>query len=147
MAVLAIGPRMPFDIPSKRTIGGRLSFPFRRALLALVLLGMTRVVVCHVLFPGWSTFDAILGTIHVAGQSFLCLTTTAYLLQIQLSNVINITPGSYLMPPLIAVSVLTISAFVLVQTTHPNVYCLGHVAEALSCCEVLRYRHCKPIIP
>jgi hypothetical protein len=136
VAALAVCPRMPSDDPDKLTIGGRLSFPFRRALLSLVLLGMVRVLFCHTLFPGLVSLDAILGTIHVVGQSFLCL-TTAYLLQVQLSNVININPGSSLMPLLTAVAVLTILAFALAQTIHPNYYCLEHLAEALSCYGVL----------
>ena len=71
VALLAVGPRMPFDKPSEIGVGGRLSYPFRRALLVLVALGATRVIFCHILFPSWSLCDALLGTIHVVGQSFL----------------------------------------------------------------------------
>uniref|UniRef100_A0A7S2UNU4 Uncharacterized protein n=1 Tax=Attheya septentrionalis TaxID=420275 RepID=A0A7S2UNU4_9STRA len=142
VAALAVGPRMPFDNPDTLSIGGRLSFPFRRGLLGLVVLGIVRVIVCHILFPDLSSslLDAILGTIHVVGQSFLCL-TTAYLLQVQLSTVINISPGRSLISLLVAVIVLTILAFVLAHTIHPNYYCLEHVAEALSCYGVLQTLH------
>ena len=71
------------------------------------------------------------------GQSFLCL-TTSYLLQVQLSNVINITPGRSLQPILIGVALLTSSASALAYVVHPNLYCLEHLAEALSCYGVLQ---------
>ena len=140
VATLAVGPRMPFDKPNELAIGGRLSYPFRRSLLGLVILGAIRVVLCHIFFPGWSMLDAVLGTVHVVGQSFLCL-TTAYLLQVQLSNVINISPGSSLMSILIAVTILTILAPILASQIHPNFQSLEHVAEALSCHGVLSTLH------
>ena len=136
VAVLAVGPRMPFDKPHELSIGGRLSFPYRCALLGLVALGMIRVVVCHIVFPSFSSLDAVLGTIHVVGKSFLCL-TTAYLLQVQLSAVINISPGNSLMTILIVVSILTVLAPILASTIHPNYQSLEHIAEALSCFGVL----------
>ena len=140
VAALAVGPRMPFDKPNELAIGGRLSHPFRRALLGLVVLGAIRVVFCHILFPSWSLLDAVLGTIHVVGQSFLCL-TTAYLLQCQLSSVINISPGKSLMNVLVSVTVLTILAPILANKLHPNFQSLEHIAEALSCHGVLGTLH------
>mmetsp|Transcript_3233 Transcript_3233/g.9195 ORF Transcript_3233/g.9195 Transcript_3233/m.9195 type:complete len:310 (+) Transcript_3233:1175-2104(+) len=134
VATLAVAPRMPFD--DARTVGGKLSFPFRRALLALVAIGMFRVVVCHILFPGLSSLDAILGTTHVIGQSFLCL-TTAYLLQLQLSQVINITPGSSLTTVLVSVAMLTLMGEIGSSTVHPNLSSLVHLAQALSSYGVL----------
>ena len=138
VAALTIGPRMPSDDTDKVfSIGGRLSHPFRRALLALVVLGLFRTVVCHMLYPNLVYLDAILSTIHVVGQSFLCL-TTAYLLQVQLSDVINITPGRSLMNILFLVAILSAIAQIMAKCVHPNWYCLEHIAEALSCYGVLQ---------
>jgi len=135
VALLAVAPRMPFD--SNGTIGGKLSFPFRRALLLLVAVGVTRVLVCHIFFPGQIFLDNLLGIVHVVGQSFLCL-TTAYILQLRLSQVINITPGASLMPVLVAIAVIAPLGAVLAHTAHPNFWSLVNIAKASSCYVVLQ---------
>ena len=111
VAAVAVLPRVPSDTLSSSTrVGGRLSHPFRRALLWLVAIGFVRNISCH-LWLAMSHMtngseattttsssslltiaDAILGTTQVVGQNFLCL-TTAYLLQCQLATVINIEGG------------------------------------------------------
>ena len=81
VAFLATGPRMPFDPPflksGRSCIGGKLSHPFRRALLGLVVLGMIRILICHVLFSRTlnktiQILDELFSTIEIVGQSFLC---------------------------------------------------------------------------
>ena len=49
IVALAILPRMPLD--DVETIGGDLSHPFRKALLGLVIIGVIRVLGCHVYHP------------------------------------------------------------------------------------------------
>ena len=132
------------------TIGGKLSYPFRRALLALISIGMIRVICFHVLIqPSLDddqssnnkvvvVFDATFATIHVIGQSFLCL-TTAYLLQCQLVNYINIDPnygnkpGRNLVPYLCVIGGLTILGSIGSNVLNPNLWCLVNLAEAVSC--------------
>mmetsp|Transcript_44806 Transcript_44806/g.136796 ORF Transcript_44806/g.136796 Transcript_44806/m.136796 type:complete len:320 (-) Transcript_44806:102-1061(-) len=143
IAAVAILPRIPSDPPGTLCVGGRLSHPFRRALIGLIAIGFVRVVGFHLYHPD-STFlravDAFLGTVHVAGQSFLCL-TTAYILQCQLSSVVNIeggAPGRSLVPALAIVLVLTGAGAILSATWHPNAWCLVNLAEAYSCLPVLK---------
>lgn len=150
VACTAIVPRLPSDDRNVYSIGGRLSGPFRRALVALVTIGILRVSVCHFLFPfaaddnnnsttPTTTFfhavDGILDAIQVVGQSFLCL-TTAYLLQCKLSNYINIeggAPGRSLIPTLVVVFLSTVVASILSKSSHAQWACLSNLGEALSC--------------
>ena len=144
IAAVAVLPRMPSDT-QRWTIGGRLSFPFRRALLILVAISLFRVVCFHVISIDSTSLyllelDAALGTVHVIGQTFLCL-TTAYLLQRQLSNYINIegsAPGRNLVPFLFGVSCLTIIGSLGSNTFHTGWGCLTNLAEAISCYPVLK---------
>jgi len=167
IAAVAILPRMPGDSSvSNYSIGGKLSYPFRRALIGLVCVGWIRVLGCHVLFSSAlmgetdGTFsssinnnsavsmiklvDAMLGTIHVVGQTFLCL-TTAYLLQRQLSDFVNVDValerqflgGSSLPASLVIVSLLTFGGAFLSELSPPNYWCLVNLAEAYSCFPVL----------
>ena len=143
VAFLAVGPRMPFDSTNKSYIGGNLSYPFRRALLGLVVLGFTRIFICHILFSKSTTnntiriIDELFDTIHVIGQSFLCL-TTAYLLERQLSTVINILPGASLFQIFVVVVMLTPLGIMLAYMTgNTKFQALSHVAEAISCYGVL----------
>ena len=160
VAAMAILPRMPSDHifdnddhddgrqcrSNMRTIGGKLSYPFRRALLALISVGMIRVLCFHVILPLDDdqsnnkvvvVLDATLATIHVIGQSFLCL-TTAYLLQCQLVNYINIDPnnnnkpGRNLVPYLCVIGCLTILGSIGSNVLNPNLWCLVNLAEAVS---------------
>lgn len=147
IAAVAVLPRMPSDT-EQWTIGGRLSFPFRRALLFLIGISLARLFCFHVVIAlDDSTrgilvaMDAALETVHVIGQTFLCL-TTAYLLQRQLSNYINIeggAPGRNLVPFLIVISCLTA-----VGSLGSNLFgavgwnCWTNLAEAISCYPVLK---------
>lgn len=143
IAAIAIVPRMPSD-KHPWTIGGRLSFPFRRALIGLVIIGLLRVICFHTV-PIDSNqlllaLDAIFGTINVIGQSFLCL-TTPYLLQRQLSNYINIeggAPGRNLVPFLVAVCFLAIAGSLFSNIFNPGWACLINVAEGISCYPVIK---------
>jgi hypothetical protein len=84
--------------------------------------------------------DGIFGTIHVVGQSFLCL-TTAYLLQRQLANYINLegdAPGRNLVPYLLGVSGLTVAGALGSRVIDPSCLCLVNLAEALSYYPVLQ---------
>lgn len=145
IAAIAILPRMPFDDDDFLTIGGNVSYPFRRALLGLIFIGIIRVIGCHFLpqnpdAPFFKTMDSMLGTIHVVGQSFLCL-TTAYLLQRQLCQHINIeggVPGRSLIPALIIITLLTMTGSILSATIHSNWWCLVNIAEAYSTLPVLK---------
>mmetsp|Transcript_8392 Transcript_8392/g.13888 ORF Transcript_8392/g.13888 Transcript_8392/m.13888 type:complete len:299 (-) Transcript_8392:112-1008(-) len=142
VAAVAIAPRMPSDdnlFPSF-SVGGRLSFPFRRALVFLVCLGVIRVLVCHVHHPNsmqLAAIDGVLGTVHVVGQSFLCL-ATAYLLECKLENYINIEPGRSLLPVLVLILTLTVLGAALSAFVHPNYWSLVNLAEAASCLPVLK---------
>lgn len=142
IAAVAILPRMPSD-ESNCTVGGKLSYPFRRALLGLTMIGIIRTIGFHLHHPNsvfLRTLDVALGTLHVVGQSFLCL-TTAYILQCQLSNFINIeggTPGRSLVPALVIVLILAILGAALSEVVHPNFWCLVNLAEAYSCFPVLK---------
>lgn len=157
IAAIAVIPRMPFEGSNNnygsssnscmagRSIGGRLSNPFRKVMLFLVAIGLVRVVGCHLhLTPDSTTLlvtDTVLGTIHVVGQSFLCL-TTAYILQKQLAQYINIPggrPGKSLVPFLGIIFVL--AALGSIATTffqRHNSWCLVNLAEAISCYPVLQ---------
>lgn len=142
IAAVAILPRMPTD-HSGCTIGGKLSHPFRRALVGLLIIGVVRVFGCHLHHPDSSFLrlaDGVLGTLHVIGQSFLCL-TTAYILRCQLCEFINIeggTPGRSLITALSIISILTVAGAVLSELVHPNYWCLVNLAEAYSCFPVLK---------
>lgn len=157
VAAVAVLPRVPSDtLSSSSRVGGRLSHPFRRALVWLVVIGFIRNVSCHLWLAmshmtkgteataGSSSLltiaDAILGTLQVAGQNFLCL-TTAYLLQCQLATVINIEggrPGKSLMPYLTAIFVLTVLGSLLSAFVHSYWFFLVNMAEALSCRPVIQ---------
>jgi len=151
VACAAIAPRLPSDDHDRYSIGGRLSGPFRRALVVLVTIGIARVSVCHFLFPfddhsnnsPTATFfhavDMILDAIQVVGQSFLCL-TTAYLLQCKLSNYINIdggVPGRSLVPTLVVVFLSTALSSILSKSVHTKWACLSNLGEALSCLPII----------
>lgn len=141
VALITIVPRLPFD--TNLSIGGRLSFPFRRALVWLISIGIIRTLSCHLHHPksvSLAVVDAILGTVQAVGQSFLCL-TTAYILRCQMQGVIHIEgggPGQSLMPYFIIVLLLTSMGAVLSRAAHPNWWCLENLAEALSCLPVLK---------
>jgi hypothetical protein len=143
IAAIAVVPRMPSD-SHIWAIGGKLSFPFRRSLLGLIILGLVRAICFHVRPIDANEFllalDGIFGTIHVIGQSFLCL-TTAYLLQRQLVNYINLeggAPGRNLVPYLLGVSGLTVTGALGSRLIDPTYLCLVNLAEALSCYPVLQ---------
>lgn len=139
VAAIAIAPRMPYDVPWQ--LGGSLSRPFRQMLCILVLLAAVRIAACHLNHPDSAVLlvlDGILGTLHVVGQSFLCL-TTAYLLRYQLSQVIHLDggPGGTLMPYLVAILAVSMLGIILSHAVHPNWIALVSLAEALSCYPVL----------
>lgn len=140
VACTSIVPRLPSD-DNRFSIGGRLSSPFRRALVVLVAIGILRVSVFHFVLPFDNdsailhVLDGTLGATQVFGQSFLCL-TTAYLLQVKLSNYINIeggVPGRSLIPTLVAVFLVTVLSSFLSKSIHGKWACLINFGEALSC--------------
>ena len=141
---VAVVPRMPSD-RHRWTVGGRLSFPFRRALLWLVCIGLFRVVCFHLVpIDSSSTYiiamDSTFETIQVIGQSFLCL-TTAYILQRQLANYINIEgggPGRNLVPFLVGICCMTMAGSIGSNLFHSGWRCLINLAEAISCYPVLK---------
>jgi len=141
VTLLTVSPRLPFD--KAVSIGGKLSFPFRRALIWLMALGIVRTLSCHLHHPDSSVLaasDAVLGTIQVVGQVFLCL-TTAYILQSQMSSVINIeggAPGRSLIPFLVWILLLSVISVLFSAKLHPNWCCLESLAEAASCIPVLK---------
>lgn len=84
--------------------------------------------------------DAVLAAIQVTGQSFLCL-TTAYTLQCQMEQIINIeggSPGRSLMPYLLAILVLALSGSLLSAFVNPYWFVLVNIAETISCRPVLK---------
>lgn len=146
---IAVVPRLPSDHHDGSgwgaIVGGKHSRNFRWALLLLVAFTTLRTVFFH-LFRHVSSsgfllvLDNVLGTVHVVGQSFLCL-TTAYALQLQLVHVVNIdgrVPGRSLVPVLILVLALTVIASIGASAIHPNVWCLENLAEAASCWPVIQ---------
>ena len=130
-------------------VGGRLSHPYRKALLLLVTIEVIRLVCFHhIVFPYLDVdkhyvlgfVDAVIGIVHVVGQSFLCL-TTAYLLQCQLVQVINIgtsRPGENLVPYLQLIALLSlVGGLGSLCFQRSRLWALVNVAEALSCYPVL----------
>jgi hypothetical protein len=137
---ICLSPRMPSDPKHGCTIGGRISFPFRRAFLALVVLAMAREMVCHLVHDNsifFKVFDGVLGTMFTVGQCFMCM-TTAYLLQDQLTAVISIQPGQDLIPYLTAVFAINVTGITLSHWVHPNFCALISLAEAVSSIPVLK---------
>jgi hypothetical protein len=76
IAAIAVVPRMPSD-SHLWAIGGKLSFPFRRSLLGLIILGLVRVICFHVRPVDANEFllalDGIFGTIHVICRPIISL--------------------------------------------------------------------------
>jgi hypothetical protein len=136
---VCVEPRMPSN-PKGCSIGGRLSSPFRRALLGLVLFASLRLILCT-LFDMTLLFfvivDGILVTIFNLGLSFLCM-TTSYVLQCQLTDLINIQPGQNLMPYLIGVFAITVSGITAAYVAHPNFCALVSLAGAVSSIPVIQ---------
>jgi hypothetical protein len=143
VAFLSLGPKMPSDPKSPCIVGGRLSHPFRRALLALVILAISRDLIFGLLLDNESSSallkfsDSFLGTIFTVGQAFLCV-SSAYLLQCQLSNVINVHPGEGLSPYLIAVLIINLVAYTLSYWSHPNYIALISLGSAVSTIPVIK---------
>ena len=150
VAAIAILPRVPSDITHNSSIGGRLSLPFRRALVWLIGIGIVRTLACHLITVDQSVgelntdsskiasilaiVDATLATIQITGQSFLCL-TTAYIMQCQMEGIINIeggSPGRSLIPYLLTVMVLAVSGTLLSAFLNPYFFCLVNLGEAIS---------------
>eukprot|EP00545_Synedropsis_sp_CCMP1620_P003229 CAMPEP_0119025038 /NCGR_PEP_ID=MMETSP1176-20130426/33033_1 /TAXON_ID=265551 /ORGANISM="Synedropsis recta cf, Strain CCMP1620" /LENGTH=283 /DNA_ID=CAMNT_0006980483 /DNA_START=90 /DNA_END=941 /DNA_ORIENTATION=+ len=136
---------MPSDPPkSPCTIGGRLSHPFRRALLALVILAISRDLIFGILEhtdKSSSAFlkvlDSFIGTIFTVGQAFLCM-STAYLLQCQLSNMVNINPGEGLSPYLAVVFCINVIAYTCSYWLHPSCIALISLGSAISTIPVIQ---------
>jgi hypothetical protein len=139
VAFICVEPRMPSD-PKGCSIGGRMSSPFRRALLGLLLLATTRFVISKMLDMALfhvALIDGILVTCFNVGLSFLCM-ITSYILQCQLTNLINIHPGKDLVPYLIAVFVMTVAGITAARTTYPNLCALVSLAGAVSSIPVIK---------
>ena len=141
-AAVAVVPRQPLDRAGCCVVGGNLSNPFRRAILWFAGFGLIRTLACHFHHPDsvlLATIDGVLGTIQTTGQTFLCL-TTAYLLQTQLSCMINVMDlWRGLQQALAVVVVLVVCGQLLAsQLQQPEYYCLVSLAEVISCVPVLQ---------
>lgn len=137
---IAVLPRLPHDVGCG--VGGRQSHRFRKALIGLVCFTTLRTALFHFrdISGALVIVDGALGTIHVVGQSFLCM-STAYLLQTRLVNVVNISgqvPGRSLVPKLGAVLLLTVLGSIGSSAKSPNLWCLVNLAEAISCQPVIQ---------
>jgi hypothetical protein len=131
VALVAIVPRLPNDPPFPFSIGGNLSFHFRR-----VLLGLTMSITIRTLFFEKSSVDVIrypLQTLESFLRSFLCL-LTPYLMQCQLQNRINISqPGRDLMLWVYVVVAFNVLGCIMVEATGDVRYwCIKKFGDALS---------------
>jgi hypothetical protein len=147
IALATIVPRLPSDLPFPRSIGGDLSRPFRKILLALTLSNVIRLMTptnSH-RFISWSAqdmmnLDSLLYLTHYFNsaiesflRSFLCL-LTPYLMQRQLQDRINIhRPGRDLMFWVLVVLFFNILGCIVVETTNEMRYwALKKFGDALS---------------
>ena len=140
---VSVEPRMPSDPKGRCVVGGRLSGPFRRSLIGLVGLALFRFFYRSLYdvddnnSAGFLFLDGILVIAFNVGLSFLCM-TTSYVLQCQMTTMINIQPGKLQIPYLIAVAVTTIVGIALSRLIHPNFGSLITLAGAISSPPILQ---------
>ena len=155
ICMTAVCSRMPFD--KTWSIGGDISKPFRKMLLCIIAVNFLRMIASMQYLAldsgGTSTsggkmdvnlnvamdtnrngnsreqrmiLSDMLGVVEVVGVTFLCM-LTPYLLQQQLSAIINVGSEYKLMPWIFIVSIFSIGAMVL-----PNAWFLKKIGNALS---------------
>lgn len=86
VAAAAVRVRMPLD--RRWTIGGDLSYKFRRLLLAIVVINFSRLFLSgkQEFSPASGLFSDLLGVVEVMGLTFLCF-LTPYVLENTLEGV------------------------------------------------------------
>jgi hypothetical protein len=140
VTAIAIVPRMPFDTPL--SIGGNLSSSFRKLVLFICSLNMTRFL----LFVNQSNeLKLFLTTLEGISISFLSL-LTPYLFRVWLSDRINVPggrrPGRALMPWVYTFAILSLLGFFL-QSFYgsKHLWIFKKIADALSFIPVQRTLH------
>ena len=137
VTAVAVLPRLPSDKTHCSIGGGNVGHPFRRLLLVLAGLNLTRCFVsARVDSSTWIFIAGLLNASGIIAQNFLCL-LTPYLLQKWLSNCINIRPGQDLTSWLWVVSILGVVGVYLSRAVHPRFFALEELAHAMSCVPVI----------
>ncbi|KAL3906523.1 MAG: hypothetical protein SGILL_009235, partial [Bacillariaceae sp.] len=131
VTLIAVVPRMPLD--AKCSIGGNLSRNFRKLLLCIVAINLSRLFLSgnESYSPEFGFFSDFLGVIEVMGLSFLCY-LTPYILETKLSHYIHLRPGAAFYGPLLATSVLSFMGLVFSRILHPRWYSLKKLAQVVS---------------
>jgi hypothetical protein len=138
VAAVAVLPRQHID-RTRWSIGGKLSYSFRKFLLALVAINFVRLLLKDSSIKNqFQLLRDLLGTLQQVGNTFLCF-LTPYLLQTWLAQLINIggRPGASLMPTLYASTGLSALAAILARTVHPNAWFLRKIGNAISSLPVI----------
>jgi hypothetical protein len=132
VAAAAILPRQPSD-HTWFSIGGNLSHSFRKLLLAIVGVNLSRLVLSgNQEFSEASGIGSdILGVVEVTGLTFLCF-LAPYVLQRGLASYFRIIPGQDLKLPLYATALLSFLGVFLSRTVHPNFWALKKIANIVS---------------
>jgi hypothetical protein len=131
VTLIAVVPRMPLD--DKWSLGGKLSRNFRKLLLLIVAINLSRLFLSgnESYRPEFGFFSDFLGVIEVTGLSFLCY-LTPYILETKLANYINLRPGASFYGPLVASAVLSLTGLAFSRIIHPRWYSLKKLAQAVS---------------
>ena len=142
VTAVALVPRQHIDDSSfnlSSIIGGRLSYSFKKLLLALVAVNFVRLVLKDSSIKDqFQLLRDLLGILQQVGISFLCF-LTPYILQTWLAPLIHIggRPGQNLMPTLYASTALSVMAAILSRLVHPNFWALRKLGNAMSSIPVL----------
>lgn len=138
VTAVAILPRLPSDNVRFSVGGGNVGNPFRRLLLVLTGINLTRCLLSsnEIASSKFAFVTSALDASSIVVHNFLCL-LTPYLLQKWLSNCINIRPGRDLTRWLWVVSLLGAAGVYLSSTVHPRFFALVEIAHAVSCVPVI----------